>query len=142
MGRLITYLTFNGNCRAAMEFYRECLGGKLHLQTLDESDRTDKLPPGMKQIVVQASLKNDNLLLMGTDMIDEELLQGNSVSILLDCDDMDQIRAFYAKLKTGGIATNPLRESLCGDLLGGLTDKFGNHWLLQCRKRIDKGKNK
>ncbi len=57
MGQLITYLTFNGNCREAMEFYRECLGGDLRIQKLGESPKTERLPDDVKEYIVEASLK-------------------------------------------------------------------------------------
>lgn len=133
MGQLITYFTFNGNCREAMDFYRQCLGGELHFQTLGESPKTETLPEYMKAYIVQASLKKDNLVLMGTDMVDEKLIHGNSVSVLLDCIDEGQIRTYYQNLEVGGKATYPIKKSHWGDLYGGLTDKYGNHWLFRCK---------
>jgi PhnB protein len=135
MGQIITYLTFNGNCREAMEFYQRCLGGELCFQTLGESPKTKKLPKYIKVHIVQASLKSDNLVLMGSDMTDEELLRGNSISILLDCNDEDRIKAYYNKLEADGKATHPLQETYWGELFGQLTDKYGNHWLFHCKKR-------
>lgn len=135
MGQLITYLTFNGNCREAMEFYQECLGGELYFQTLGESPKTKKLPEHMKTYIVQASLKRDDLVLMGTDMTDEELLWGNAVSILLDCNDEDRLKAYYHNLEAEAKATQPLQETYWGELFGRLTDKYGNHWLFHCKKR-------
>ena len=133
MGQLITYFTFNGNCREAMDFYRQCLGGELHFQTLGESPQTEKLPEYMKAYIVQATLKKDNLVLMGTDMMDEKLIHGNSVSVLLDCIDEGQIRTYYQNLEVGGKATHPIKKSHWGDLYGELTDKYGNHWLFHCK---------
>ena len=34
MTQLNVYLTFDGNCREAMTFYKECLGGELVLNTV------------------------------------------------------------------------------------------------------------
>ncbi|MCX2678701.1 glyoxalase/bleomycin resistance/extradiol dioxygenase family protein [Galbibacter sp. EGI 63066] len=142
MGQLIIYLTFNGNCKEAMEFYQECLGGELHFQTLGESPKTEKLPEGMKVYIVQASLKKDDLILMGTDMVDKEVLRGNSVSILLDCNDEDGIKTYYKNLKAGGNTTHPLQETPWGELFGGLTDKYGHHWLFHCKKSSAQSFNK
>lgn len=46
MKQLNSYLTFNGRCREAMTFYKECLGGELFLQTVGESSLAEKMPPG------------------------------------------------------------------------------------------------
>ncbi|MDO6675474.1 hypothetical protein Q4517_07920 [Tenacibaculum sp. 1_MG-2023] len=70
MSQLITYLTFNGNCREAMLFYQNCLGGELYFQTLEDSPKTENLPYNYKKYIVQAFLKKENMLLMGTDLFD------------------------------------------------------------------------
>ena len=36
MAQLNPYLNFNNNCREAMSFYKDCLGGELVLQTVGE----------------------------------------------------------------------------------------------------------
>lgn len=133
MGQIITYLTFNGNCRQAMEFYHRCLGGELYFQTLGDSPRPETLPMHMSEFILHASLKKEKLVLMGSDMVDEELLRGNSVSIFLDCDDEKLIRHYYQNLVIGGKATHPLDQTHWGDLFGGLTDKYGNNWLFHCK---------
>lgn len=135
MNQIITYLTFNGNCREAMGFYHSCLGGELEVQTLAETPEGDKFPHDYKELVVNARLKKDNMLLMGTDLRDDELVSGNAVSILLDGHDESQIRDYYTKLGEGGTATHPLDKNHWGNLYGGLTDKFGHQWLFNCRKQ-------
>lgn len=137
MKRLVSYLTFNGNCREAMEFYRECLGGELRFQTLEESPDADTLPPHLKKFVVQAWLKNEFMLLMGTDMVgDDGLTRGNAISILLDSPDEKEIQIFYNRLASRGKATHPLKPAAEGHLFGGLTDRYGNQWLFRCNKGI------
>ena len=42
-----SYLTFNGNCREAMNFYKQCLGGELWFQTVGESPLSEHMPPQM-----------------------------------------------------------------------------------------------
>ncbi len=77
MDQIITYLTFNGNCREAIRFYRSCIGGELEVRTLVETPESDKFPHDYKKPVVNARLKKDNMLLMGTDLRDDELVKGN-----------------------------------------------------------------
>jgi len=131
MTQINSYLTFNGNCREAMTFYKECLGGELVLQTVGESPMADKMPPQMKKSVLHSTLTKDNLVLMGSDMVDEKgLIKGNSVSLMLNCSSEDEIKNCYSNLSKGGEATHPLENTFWGALFGDLVDKFGNHWLL------------
>ncbi len=126
-----TYLTFNGNCREAMTFYKECLGGELMLQTIGESPVSAEIPAFMKPFILHSSLTKGNLVLTASDMVPESgLTAGNTVSLLLDCNTEEEARTFYARLSADGIATHPLESTFWGALFGGLTDKFGLHWLI------------
>lgn len=125
------YLTFNGNCREAMQFYRDCLGGELTLQTVGDSPMAGKLPETMRQRILHATLNNDALVLLGSDMVGERgLARGNSVSLMLECGSEREIRDLYDRLAQGGEATHPLENTFWGALFGDLTDRYGQHWLL------------
>ena len=131
MTEIHTYLTFNGNCREAMIFYRDCLGGELTLQTIGESPMADKMPLNMREHIMHSTLKKDKLILMGSDMCpDSGRTLGNAVSLIIMCTSEEEIRNYYKNLSSGADATNPLEITFWGALFGGVTDKFGNHWLL------------
>lgn len=131
MTTINTYLTFSGNCREAMAFYKECLGGELYVQTVGESPMAGKLPEKMKDCVMHATLSKGQLVLMGSDMVmDDGLVRGNAVSMLLQCGSEAEIRNTYAALAKGGRANHPVEATFWGALFGDLTDKYGNHWLL------------
>lgn len=135
MAQINSYLTFSGNCREAMTFYKECLGGELIFQTVGESPLSEMMPSKMKNCILHATLTKNDLVLTGSDMIPESgLIKGNAVSLLLDCDSEEEIKIFYKKLSSKGKADHPIEETFWGALLGGLTDKFGNHWLLNFKK--------
>ena len=127
-----TYLTFSGNCREAMVFYQECLGGELVLQTIGDSPMAEKMPARMKASILHATLKKGKLVIFATDMVhDDGLVRGNNVSLMLDCGNEKEIRRCYEKLSAGGKQDHPLEPSFWGTLCGDLTDKFGNRWMLQ-----------
>ncbi len=135
MSKINSYLTFNGNCREAMNFYKECLGGELSIQTIGESPISDKMPEQMKQSILHSTLIKGQLILMGSDMVgDSGLIKGNAVSLMLDCDSEEEIQNIYSKLSEGGNAEHPLENSFFGAVFGDLTDKYGNHWLLHFAK--------
>lgn len=136
MNTLSAYLTFNGNCREAMRFYKNSLGGELALQTIGESPMADKMPNKMKDCILHATLTKDNFVLMASDMVGEQgLLIGNSVSLLFFCQSEEEINALYSNLSIGGEQTHPLEITFWGALFGSLKDKFGNHWLLQYQSK-------
>lgn len=137
MTRIHTYLTFNGNCRDAMGFYKECLGGELSLQPVGESPMAEALPDSMKNAILHATLSKEGFVLIASDMACEDgLIRGNAVSLFLDCATQPDISYFYDKLSDGGKREFELHQTHWGAWFGTLTDKFGNHWLLH--HNIDK----
>lgn len=131
MKQINSYLTLNGNCREAMTFYKDCLGGDLSFQTIGESPLADKMPVQMKDRILHSTLTNGSAIIMASDMVGENgLTKGNSVSLILNCSSEDEIRMLYTKLSEGGKQDHPLELSFWGALFGDLTDKFGHHWLL------------
>lgn len=137
MKNIHPYLTFSGNCREAMTFYNECLGGELKLQTIGESPLSDKMPEKMQQCILHAVLTHHgNNLIMASDMVsDEGLVKGNAVSLMLDCSSEAEIKNVFQKLSSnGGKVLHPLENSFWGALFGDLMDKYGNIWLLHFDK--------
>jgi PhnB protein len=128
---LCAYLTFAGNCREAMTFYQQCLGGTLSFVTLNESPLAQQLQASEGKYVLLAQLKHSMLTLMATDIVPEEgLVNGNVVSLYLNCNSMPQMQQLYAALSEHGSQTYPVHQTFFGEWFGNLTDQFGIHWLL------------
>jgi len=135
MTQINSYLTFSGNCREAMTFYKECLGGELTFQKIGESPLAGKMPEQMKESILHSTLINGSVTIIASDMVGEQgLIKGNSVSLMLNCSSEEEIKKYYSKLSEGGKATHPLENTFWGALFGDLTDKFGNQWLLHFYK--------
>lgn len=131
MTQINAYINFDGNCREAMNFYKECLGGELALQTVEGSPIEEQCPPGIKHLILHASLMKDTLVLMGSDMQGPEgFIKGNSIALSLSCSSEEEIKTFFAHLSNGGKITHALMQSFWGATFGVLTDKFGIRWML------------
>lgn len=138
MTHINSYLTFNGNCREAMRFYQECLGGELSFQTIEESPLSENMPVKMKQCILHATLKKGSLIIMATDCVKAEgLTKGNAVSLCLNCSSEEEIKHAYKKLSAGGQANHSLEVTYWGAIFGDLTDKFGNNWLLNYQRNLE-----
>ena len=133
MPTLNPYLTFNGNCREAMNFYKECLGGELTFLVVGESPIADQMPPKFKDQILHCSLKTGQLEIMATDMQAERLVEGNDVHLALLCKNDEETTSLFGKLSAGGKVNQPLNEMFFG-LIGVFTDKFGKHWMTVTNK--------
>jgi len=138
MPQINTYLQFSGNCHEAMIFYNSCLDGELELQTIGESPMADKFPVEMKDCILHATLRNGKLVLMASDLSPQPLLKGNAQSLMLDCDSEEEIYDLFEKLSEGGHQEHALEQTFWGATFGGLTDKYGHHWLLNFNKNTSK----
>ncbi|WP_018629381.1 VOC family protein [Niabella aurantiaca] len=131
MIRIKSYLTFNGNCREAMRFYKKCLGGELRFQTLGESVGTEVLPKEIKACILQASLRSPYAEIIATDIVpDEGLYMGNNIALMLECRSLKELMGVYQRLGKGGTATQRVIPTTSGCYYASLTDPFGIRWML------------
>lgn len=125
------YLVFNGNCREAMAFYKNCLGGELTLLTVEESPMADQWPAAVQKDILHASLVRESLVLLGSDMAGPGgSIRGNTISLALNCSTEEEIEFFFSRLAEGGKVSHPLHKFFDGTI-GALTDKFGMNWVLK-----------
>ena len=116
-----------------MAFYNDCFGGTLTFQTVGELPGADQLPGPMKRVILQATLVNDQLILIGSDMVgDQGLITGNAVSLMLRCSNEDELRSYYEKLLPGGAEIRPPENTYWDVSFGVLQDRYGHQWLLSC----------
>jgi PhnB protein len=131
MAQLTPYLMFTGNCREAMEFYRDCLGGELTLQTVGESPAKDQMPAVTHNNVMHSQLVAGDLVFMASDMMGPgELVRGNGISLCIIGRTKAELQDFFTKLAEGGTVGQPLQETFFGTF-GALTDKFGVNWMFE-----------
>ncbi len=135
MAQIQAYLHFKGNCRQAMTFYKECLGGELKIQMVAETPMAAHLPPEMHDSIMHSSLIVDDFVLLASDMMEEaEAIKGNTISLLLECESAEEITTLFTKLSNSGKVGHPLKEEFWGATFGDLTDKFGVNWLFNFDK--------
>jgi PhnB protein len=135
MAQINAYLFFEDNCREAMNFYKECLGGELSIQAIEETPVANQFPPEAQKKIMHAMLVGDGWGLMASDMMDPGFVRGNSISLALICTSSEEIKTFFSKLSAGGQVTHPLKEEFWGSTFGQLTDKFGVEWMLNYDKK-------
>ncbi len=137
MTQINAYINFNGNCREAMSFYKECLGGELTLQTIAGTPFEARCPAGMENQIMHSSIIKDGLILMASDMIGPDGFKpGNNVSLSVNCSTEEEINSFFSTLSAGGKVIDPLRAQFWGALFGCIEDKFGIRWIFNYDQNI------
>ena len=129
--KLNPYISFQGNAREAMEFYKSVFGGELTLSTFGESGMNG---PGFDPNgIMHAMLVAPNgITLMAADSATgmREFVAGTNISLSLSGDNKEELTGYFNKLSEGGKVEEPLTEAPWGDIFGMCTDKFGTFWMV------------
>ncbi|CAM5303276.1 VOC family protein [Streptomyces aurantiogriseus] len=129
VSRLNPYLSFDGNARQAMEFYKEVFDGTLRLNTFGEFGQKDT--PEADKIMHGMLETPSGFTLMGADTPPGmEFAQGTNFSVSLSGDDDTELRGYWEKLSSGGSVSVPLEKQMWGDVFGMCTDRFGIPWMV------------
>lgn len=127
--RLNPYISFNGNARAALEFYEEVFGGTLVMNTFGEFGAGDG--PEADKIMHGQLDTASGYTLMGSDTPPGmEHSPGNTMTVSLSGDDAGELRGYWDKLSANGAVTMPLERQMWGDEFGMCIDQFGVPWMV------------
>lgn len=127
------YLSFDGDARAAMEFYKDVFGGTLRMNTFSEFG-ADNGDPQLSDRIMHAMLETPNgMTLMASDTVPGQAGEpGTSYAVSLsgDADSLQELRECWRRLSDGGTVTVPMEKQIWGDEFGMCTDRFGTPWMV------------
>lgn len=133
--KIVTSLSFQGNCREALEFYAQILGGKVTAALpFGEGPPDMPIPPQYKDWLMHCWLDVGDQAIMGADLpaefapnIDKPK---NGFDITFHSDDIDRNRRVFDALAEGGKVGMAFGETFWSPGYGSLTDKFGIPWMV------------
>lgn len=133
--KIITSLSFRGQCCEAFQFYATVLGGKI-----TAAIPYGEGPPGMpvdakvKDWLMHCWLEVGDQALMGADMdigwapnIDKAK---NGFDVTLHTASMEEARRWFDQLSAGGRVNQAFSETFWSPGYGSLVDKFGVPWMV------------
>ena len=131
MPQPIAYLSFNGNCAEAMQFYEKALGGKISVEIRNrDTPFAGQCPPELLDRVMHARLELEgNGQIYGGDCpphIPFEAFKG--LMLVLNYDTVAQAETVFAALSAGGKIVMPLQQTFWAKIYGNCIDKFGISW--------------
>lgn len=132
VSKLNPYISYQGNAREALEFYKTVFGGKLELSTFKEGGALST-PETENQIMHGMLVADNGITLMASDAVDVggmKYEKGTDMSISLSGDNEEELTAYYNKLSEGGKIAQPLTKAPWGDTFGMFSDKYGIFWLV------------
>ena len=134
MSAINVYLTFNGNCREAMDFYSSVFGATIDsMQTF--ADGPESGADGDSDRIMHASMSFDNGSLMASDTPEDspDLVVGDNFSLTLETKSPEQTDDWLEQLSSdGGAVTMPAEKTFWGSYFGMCRDRFGINWMVMC----------
>jgi PhnB protein len=128
-----TYLTFNGQCEAAFQFYEQTFGGKIeamipHAGTPAESH----VPPEWCGKIMHARLQVGDSTLMGSDAPPGRYEPTKGVWVNATVKDPAEAERLFQALSENGSITMPLQKTFWATRFAMIVDRFGTPWMLNC----------
>ncbi len=140
MAKVNVYLTFDGNCEEAFNYYKSIFGGEFSdLNRFSEMPPQEGMPPlddDAKQKIMHVTLPiSEETVLMASDKgggWGPDLQVGNNFSISVNTEEKDEGEEIFNKLSQGGQITMPFEKTFWNAWFGMCTDKFGINWMVNC----------
>ena len=130
--KLEMFITFDGNCREALEFYAKVFKTEIgNFMTYGDAPPDPDYPmsDADRDRVIYAGLPVGGMVLMFSDVPSgSEFICGNNVCPTIGSDDKDEIVRLYNELKEGGEVYMELEPTFFSDLFTMIEDKFGIIW--------------
>ncbi len=126
---LVPYIFFTGNCREAMEFYKNIFGGELELMAYDDMPGDSPGKAEMTGKIMNASLTASEVVIRASDTQNASP-ETKKVELCLTGSNEPKLREIFESLAEGGNVKNPLKKEFWGDIFGQLTDQYGVDWMM------------
>jgi PhnB protein len=131
--RLGTHLNFDGNCRAAFEYYEKLLDGKVTLMlTYGDSPMATHVSSGDHARILHATCEFGDQRLTGADLPSGRYGKPQGFDVMLSLEDPQEAERIFAAFEEGGWTQMPLQESFWALRFGMVTDRFGTPWMVNC----------
>ena len=138
MTTINVYLTFDGDCKKAFDFYKSAFGGDFsYVGRFSEMPDQEGMPPVSEQDkdkIMHISLPiSKETTLMGSDTGGEwakGFMKGNNFSVSVNTDKKAEADRLFKELSAGGRQMMPMEKTFWGSYFGMLTDKFGVSWMI------------
>ena len=135
MATVNPYLSFNGTCEEAFNFYKSVFGGDFaYVGRYSEMPAEYGVTESDKNKIMHISLPiSKETVLMGADAsgaFGGDAKPGSNFSVSINTDSEEEARKLFNGLSSGGQITMPFDKTFWGSLFGMATDKFGINWMV------------
>jgi PhnB protein len=129
--RVEPYLSFEGRCEEALEFYKKAVGAEVTmLMKFGEAPDKSMMSPGTENKVMHASAKIGDSIVMFSDGWNKGKTNFEGISLALTAANDAEAKRLFDVLSEGGQVHVPLAKTFFASSFGMLADKFGVNWMI------------
>jgi PhnB protein len=133
--RVNPYLTFNGNCEEAFNFYAKVLNAKIDAMVPHAGTPAEEhVSPEWRSKIMHACMSIGDTKLMASDASSEHFDESKGISVALHPKTPAEAERIFSALSEGGTVKMPIQETFWATRFGMLTDRFGTPWMINCDK--------
>jgi PhnB protein len=125
------YLTFNGRCEEAIEFYKKAIGAKVEaMMRFKDAPADHRCSPGTENNIMHSCLRIGDTAVMASDGMAQGKPEFKGFSLALIAKNEAEADRLFAALAEGGQVHMPLGKTFFSPRFGALADKFGVGWMV------------
>jgi PhnB protein len=133
--KLSPRLSFNGQCREAMDFYARCFGAKIQFSlTYGKSPMSDHVPPAWRDKILHATLAIGESTLYAADAPPDQYQPPRGFHVTIGVPDAAESERIFRELSECGTVQLPLQKTFWAIRFGVLVDRFGIPWEINCQQ--------
>ena len=130
--QIIPRIYMNGNCREAIELYKEVFGASTdYMMTFGDAKMGSE---EQKNLIINSQIDISGNKFHLADNMGMEISSGNQVSFTVVMSNPEEVKAAFEKIKVGGKVMMEPAPSFFSPCHCGLVDKFGVTWQINCTK--------
>lgn len=131
------YLSFDGRCREAFEFYAKVLGGTIaFIQTYGDTPMAEHVPAENRDRVMHVTLVAGQETLQGADAPPGQFSTPAGFCVALHFDEAADGQRVFDALSDGGSVQMPFQETFWAKGFGMLVDRFGTPWIVNAGQTV------
>jgi len=125
------YLSFEGRCQEAIDFYKSTLGAKVEvvMQFKDAPPDMQSQMPN-KDKVMHSAFKVGDTTIMATDGQCSGSSTFSGITLTLNAGSVGEAEKLFNALSQGGKVNMPMSETFFAHRFGMVADKFGVGWMV------------
>lgn len=128
----IPYLSFNGECEAALAYYERVLGAKTTFKMRYKEAPEMPGPPETAEKIMHASFEIEGSKLMAADAPAKFYTKPGGITISIGLKNSARAGEIFTALATGGEVKMPLQKTFWASAFGMVIDQFGIPWMINC----------